>query len=151
MVTFMNAGRVWAASIVLGGCVAMGCGGGGGSAATDKQAAQTTPAPDASAPAADAGGASSAAAPTNVADLFPPGPGREAVLNSCGSCHNVACSTIGQRTKSRWEGLQEGHADKVSDEELKAAFEYLKANFNDEKPEPKVPPDFLQGGCTPPG
>jgi hypothetical protein len=28
-------------------------------------------------------------------------------------------------------------------------FEYLAANFNAAKPEPKVPPRFLEGGCTP--
>src|ERR1700736_6842601 len=38
-----------------------------------------------------------AAAPATAADLFPPGPGRDAVLNNCGSCPNLACSAIGQR------------------------------------------------------
>jgi hypothetical protein len=37
----------------------------------------------------------------------------------------------------------------VSDADLGAAFSYLKATFNDRAPEPKVPPKFLEGGCTP--
>ena len=90
-----------------------------------------------------------AAAPATIADLFPPGAGREAVLNTCGSCHNLACSTIGQRTAARWDALKESHKEKVSDADVDATFAYLKANFNDSKPEPKVPPKFLAGGCTP--
>jgi hypothetical protein len=85
----------------------------------------------------------------NVAELFPAGQGRDVVLNSCGSCHNLACSAIGQRTAARWDSLRESHKDKISDADAATAFTYLKSNFNDSKPEPKVPPKFLQGGCTP--
>jgi mono/diheme cytochrome c family protein len=97
------------------------------------------------APTADA----SAPIPATTADLFPPGPGREAVLSNCGSCHNLACATIGQRMAARWDALQESHRERVSDADLDATFAYLKATFNDRTPEPRVPPKFLQGGCTP--
>jgi len=86
---------------------------------------------------------------SNIAELFPAGQGRDLVLNSCGSCHNLACSVIGQRTSARWDSLRESHKDKVSDTDALSAFTYLKSNFNDAKPEPKVPAKFLQGGCTP--
>ena len=46
---------------------------------------------------------------------FPPDPQREAVMNSCGSCHNLACSAIGQRSAERWNALEEGHKDKVTE------------------------------------
>ena len=36
---------------------------------------------------------------------FPPTPQREAVMNSCGSCHNLACAAIGQRSPERWDSL----------------------------------------------
>jgi hypothetical protein len=85
----------------------------------------------------------------NVADIFPAGQGRDVVLNSCGSCHNLACSAIGQRTSARWDSLRESHKDKITDADAAAAFTYLQSNFNDAKPEPKVPAKFLQGGCTP--
>ena len=87
--------------------------------------------------------------PASVAELLPPGPGREQLLNGCGSCHNLACSLIGQRTADRWNSLQESHKEKVPDAELEAVFGYLKTRFNDANPEPKVPAKFLQGGCTP--
>jgi hypothetical protein len=102
-------------------------------------------APAAGAPAASA----SAAEPKTVADLFPPGPGREQVLNSCGSCHNVACAAIGQRTPQRWDALRDGHKEHMQGADLTAVFAYLKSNFDESKPAPVVPARFLEGGCTP--
>ena len=87
--------------------------------------------------------------PANVAGSSPAGEGRDVVLNNCGSCHNLACSAIGQRTSARWQSLKESHKDKVTDGDAAAAFAYLQSHFNDANPEPKVPPKFLQGGCTP--
>lgn len=103
------------------------------------------------APAA-AASASPVAEPASVADLFPPGAGRDMVMNTCGSCHAVACSTIGQRSAARWNSLKEGHRDRLqntSTADLDAIFGYLATHFNDTTPEPKVPPRFLEGGCTP--
>ena len=99
-------------------------------------------------PAADAPSGPAAESVATVADLFPPGPGRDQVLNNCGSCHNLACATIGQRPAARWDALRDSHRDKVSDG-LDAMFAYLKANFDESKPEPQVPSRFLEGGCTP--
>ena len=139
--------RMWRrAALFVSGClVVVACGGG-------SSPSQESPAPAAS----SSDGAASAPAATapvaaSVGDLFPPGEGRESVLNNCTACHAVACSAIGQRTQARWDGLRETHAGRVPDEDLNAAFTYLKTNFDDSKPEPKVPPDFLAGGCTPPG
>ena len=98
-------------------------------------------------PAADA-----APAPSSLADIFPEGLGRTLVIDSCGSCHAVACSAIGQRTEGRWKALEADHRDRVadmSDADYRALFEYLGANFSDAQPEPTVPPQFLEGGCTP--
>jgi hypothetical protein len=114
-----------------------------GTGQTPGATTSSTPAPVAA--------AAPAAAPEfqTVADVFPAGPQKEAVMNSCGSCHNVACSAIGQRSPERWKALEEGHKDKVTSGDLHGMFEYLAANFNASKPEPKVPPRFLEGGCTP--
>jgi hypothetical protein len=104
----------------------------------------------ASAPASSEGQAPAAAPePRTVADIFPAGAGKDAVLNSCGSCHNVACSAIGQRTNERWDSLKASHKDNVPGADLDAIFGYLKANFNDSRPQPNIPPHFLEGGCTP--
>jgi hypothetical protein len=116
-----------------------------GAPGTDQPAATTTNA----APAASAAPAATAPEPQTVADIFPAGPQKEGVMNSCGSCHNIACSAIGQRSAERWKALEEGHKDKVTSGDLHAMFEYLAANFDASKPEPKVPPRFLEGGCTP--
>jgi len=104
------------------------------------------PAADRGAPAADT---ATSTEPATVADIFPPGAGRSAVLDNCGSCHNLACSAIGQRPDARWDALKTSHVEKVSGPDLNVLFDYLKANFSDSKPEPKVPPRFLEGGCTP--
>jgi hypothetical protein len=108
---------------------------------------QQTAAAPAGAPAAST--APAAPEPQTVADIFPAGPQREAVLNTCGSCHNVACAAIGQRSPERWDALKDGHKDHVSGGDLNGMFEYLKANFNADRPEPRIPPRFLEGGCTP--
>jgi cytochrome c5 len=103
-------------------------------------------------PAPSASPAAGAAKPANAASLFPPGDGRQLVLDTCGSCHPVACSARGQRTSAQWDRIRESHADKVSGLSTKnadALFAYLKANFNDSKPEPQIPAEFLQQGCTP--
>jgi len=110
-------------------------------------------------PAEAAQGATSKAAPTapaatpfNVAGIFPPGTGRELVLNTCGSCHSAICATRGQRTAEQWENIKKGHKDKLastSGADLNAMFSYLAANFNDTRPEPQVPAELLQQGCTP--
>jgi hypothetical protein len=112
-------------------------------------AGQQTAAAPAAAPAPAASMEPAAAEPQTVADVFPPGPQREAVLNTCGSCHNVACAAIGQRSPERWDALKDGHKDHVSSGDLNGMFEYLKTNFNSTRPEPRVPPRFLEGGCTP--
>jgi cytochrome c5 len=88
----------------------------------------------------------------SVASIFPPGAGRESVLSSCGSCHPVVCAARGQRTAERWENIKKDHKDKLtgsSAADLNAMFSYLKENFNDSKPEPQIPAELLQQGCTP--
>jgi hypothetical protein len=103
-------------------------------------------------PVASASSAASGAAasePKTVADIFPPGPGRDQVLNSCGNCHNVACAAIGQRNGLRWDALRDGHKEHMQGADLGVVFAYLKENFDDRKPAPVVPPRFLEGGCTP--
>jgi hypothetical protein len=56
---------------------------------------------------------------------------------------------IGQRPPERWDALKASHKDYVPGADLEGMFVYLKANFDNTRPEPKVPPAFLQGGCTP--
>lgn len=137
--------RLSALALALGTlAVAFAC-----SAEAPAPAANYGSAPAPAAQAAPPPAAQQGATLTNVAEIFPPGPGRDTVLNNCSSCHNLACSAIGQRPTSRWDELKEAHKDKIPDADATAAFAYLKSRFNDANPEPKVPPQFLKGGCTP--
>lgn len=133
--------------VIIGGSLLVGCAEAG---APSVGSEETATARSGSEP--PAGAAVSSPEPATVADFFPQGPGRELVLSTCGSCHAVACSAIGQRTSARWDALKADHRDKVSstsEQDLDAIFAYLKTNFNDAKPEPRLPPHFLEGGCTP--
>src|SRR3954454_10870847 len=121
---------------------------GNSSQTSSSQAQSSTRAATPGAPAAQTS-APTGPEPANVTEIFPAGQGRDVVLNNCSSCHNLACSAIGQRTAARWDSLRESHKDKITDADAAAAFSYLKSHFNDANPEPKVPPKFLQGGCTP--
>lgn len=135
------------AALIVGGCLLAACGTSSDTAeapASPPAAAQPQPTP--------ATAALAAAKQLNVADLFPPGPGREDVLGACGTCHPVACSALGQRAAAQWDRIAESHKDKLTNlgaESMDALYAYLKANFNDTKPEPQIPAEFLQQGCTP--
>ena len=85
---------------VLAPVVMLGC---SEAAAPDLESAMVAPAVSSVEPVASS--------LTTVADLFPEGAGRALVLDNCGACHAVACSTIGQRTLARWDGLREDHRD----------------------------------------
>lgn len=87
--------------------------------------------------------------PTNVSQIFPDAPEKELVMNNCAACHNVACSAIGQRSAARWQDLRQAHSDRVPGVDLEKLFAYLQTHFDDSKPAPNMPPEFLEGGCTP--
>lgn len=116
-------------------------------------AACTAQAPDGSSPAAATPAASATPPAQPVAatllEVFPAAPERDLVLNNCASCHNAACAAIGQRPAARWDALLVGHRDRLTGVDLDKLFGYLKANFDDSKPEPKIAPALLEGGCTP--
>jgi cytochrome c5 len=133
--------RLWI--VIAGGLLLAACGKSTAPPSESAQASKPQPAP--AAPAA------TSAEPFNLANLFPPGPGRDMVLSTCGSCHPAACVARGQRTAARWDSFEKGHKDKLpstSSADLDVMFSYLKANFNDTKPEPQIPASYLQG-CTP--
>jgi len=134
-------------SLAVAGLLLAACEAGAPGVTSEQAAASKPAASSASAPPAASGAA--VIEPKTVADIFPPGPGREQVLTSCGSCHNVACAAIGQRSAQRWDALRDGHKEHMQGADLSVMFGYLKENFDDRKPAPNVPPRFLEGGCTP--
>ena len=140
--TPLTAGVRWTRlAALLVSVVMLGCSEAG---APDSESEATAPASSSAEPVA--------ALPATVADLLPEGAGRVLVLDNCGACHAVACSTIGQRTLARWDSLREDHHDKassLSEADLVTIFAYLSTNFSESQPEPIVPPHLLEGGCTP--
>lgn len=142
----MSIERGWGRSAValFGVLLLAACGG------ADSDAVEETGAPVAAEPMSPAEPA--AEAPATIAELFPEGEGQQIVLNNCASCHAVACAAIGQRPEARWTELGEAHAEHVpslSEEDRRTAFAYLAQHFSDAQPEPNVPPQFLERGCTP--
>lgn len=147
----MKMARAWCAGIFIAGAMLGAACGGSSAPATDRtEAPVSASAPAATPPASSTATASGQA--FKVGDVFPPGKGRELVLDTCGSCHSVGCSARDQRTADRWDSIKQGHRDKVTglaSADFDTLFAYLKENFNDKRPEPAIPAEFLQQGCTP--
>ncbi len=83
----------------------------------------------------------------NLDDYFPTGAGRDLVLRDCTTCHSFVPIITGQRPNARWLSLKSDHRDKasgVNQADYDAEFAYLMENFNDTKPEPKLPQWFIQ-------
>lgn len=83
----------------------------------------------------------------NIDEIFPPGPGRDLVLNNCQSCHVWVPIVVLQMDEALWyrNGLE--HRDRVeglSDEEFKILYDYLSSTFTPDRPVPKLPPELLE-------
>ncbi len=137
--------RIISVVVVIAAVLGMGgCGGQAKAPVAEKSAGPPA------ATAVDAKPASGGA--FNVNSIFPPGDGRELVLSTCGTCHPVVCSTRGQKTAERWESIRKSHQDKLTSQpaaDVTKMFAYLKQNFNETKPEPKIPAELAEQGCTP--
>ncbi len=82
----------------------------------------------------------------NMDEIFPPGPGREAMLDNCTSCHTFVPMVVLQMSQSQWDRNAMDHRDRVprmSDGDFKAAYTYLAKNFNPDRPVPKLPKELL--------
>ncbi len=87
-----------------------------------------------------------APAKLNMDAIFPPGPGRDVVLENCTTCHTFVPLVVLQYTQSQWDLSARNHRDRVprlSDADFKAAYAYLAANFNPEHPVPQLPQNLL--------
>ena len=104
-----------------------------------------------------AGEASSTASPAqaaestpdklNMEELFPPGAGRDLILNNCQNCHTFVPILILQMDKDAWQRNSLDHRERVSnltDDEFKTVYQYLTTNFGPHRPVPNLPPDLLK-------
>lgn len=136
----------FAAIIVLVGTAA--CGGG----STPQSSGQAAPAAQAS-PAGRGGGNAAAETVTkvNMDEIFPQGAGRDLVLNNCQNCHTFVPIVILQMDEDAWTRSSLDHRPRVtglSDDEFKTLYTYLKANFNPNRPVPKLPKELLESWTT---
>jgi mono/diheme cytochrome c family protein len=83
----------------------------------------------------------------NLDEIFPPGPGRELVLNNCQNCHTFVPIVVLQMEKDAWYRNSLDHRERVTkltDEEFKTVYEYLTTNFGPHRPVPKLPKELLE-------
>jgi mono/diheme cytochrome c family protein len=114
-----------------------------------------------SAPAAapaTGGGAKPVAAPAatsattvNLEEIFPPGNGRDLVLDNCQNCHTFVPIVVLQKDKESWRHWASEHRQKVpnlSDAQFTTLSEYLTANFGPHRPVPPLPKELLDSWTT---
>jgi hypothetical protein len=86
-------------------------------------------------------------AKVNLDQIFPPGRGRDLVLNNCTTCHTFVPIVVLQMSKEAWERNSRDHRERVkalSDADFQVLYQYLVANFNPNRPVPKLPQELLQ-------
>ena len=82
----------------------------------------------------------------NIDEIFPAGRGRELLLNNCTSCHTFVPIVVLQMSKEAWERNSRDHRGRVaamSDADFATLYRYLVANFNPDRPVPKLPQELL--------
>ena len=85
-------------------------------------------------------------ASVDLNQIFLPGPGRELVLSNCTTCHTIVPIVTLQMTREAWERNSRDHRGRVtalSNADFKTLYEYLTANFNPNRPVPKLPKELL--------
>jgi len=83
----------------------------------------------------------------NLDEIFPPGPGRDLVLENCQNCHTFVPIVVLQMDKDAWHRNSLDHRERVTtltDEQFKTVYEYLTTNFGPHRPVPKLPKELLK-------
>jgi hypothetical protein len=91
-------------------------------------------------------GPSGKSAKLDMDKIFPPGPGRDLVLNDCTNCHTIAPIVLVQMTREARERWARDHRERVyamTDEDYKILTEYLIKNVSPGKPVPQLPKELL--------
>jgi hypothetical protein len=90
--------------------------------------------------------AATVAGKVDIDQIFPPGEGRDLVLNNCQNCHTFVPIVVLQMEEDAWTRNSIDHRERVtqlSDEDFKTLYIYLKANFHPGRPVPKLPKELL--------
>ena len=78
-----------------------------------------------------------------VAGYFQEGPGRDLILEWCGTCHSLTRILTTRKDPAGWDTYMKNRRADVpflGDEEVKTIRDYLVANFTPDKPIPQLPP-----------
>ena len=98
-------------------------------------------------PSAPASSASTGPGRVDIDAIFPPGPGRDLVLNNCQSCHVWVPIVILQMDEAAWFRNSLEHRDRVealTDEEFETLYDYLSSTFTPDRPIPELPEALLE-------
>ncbi len=90
--------------------------------------------------------AKTVASKVNIDEIFPPGDGRDLVLNNCQNCHTFVPIVVLQMDDDAWTRNSLDHRDRVTsltDDEFKTLYTYLRANFHPGRPVPTLPKALL--------
>ena len=93
-------------------------------------------------------GSNPAGRPTqlNMDEIFPPGEGRELVLQYCTNCHTITPIALARETPEWWANHRTQHRPRVvglSDQQADLIWSYLTKNFNPDRPVPDLPKELL--------
>ena len=121
--------------------------GGVGAAAAAAPTAAAKPSdgtPDQSNPPAKSSGATTE---LNMDELFPPGEGRELVLQYCTNCHTITPILLTRFDADGWKSHRANHQSRVpglTDAQADILWAYLTEHFNPSRPIPELPEEMLQ-------
>lgn len=131
---------VWALFSSVALVVAAACGGDAASSGQTGASGQE----DATASADGSGGARQVT--VDMDEIFPPGDGRDLVLNNCQNCHTWVPIVVLQMNEEEWARWARDHRPRVealSDEDFDTLYDYLVENFNPDTPVPELPQALL--------
>jgi mono/diheme cytochrome c family protein len=124
--------------LLMAGALAVACGGCGGTSSSS-HAAGTSAAVDTA--------SGNGPVKVDLEAIFPPGPGRDLVLENCQNCHTFVPIVVLQMDKDAWHRNSLDHRERVTtltDEQFKTTYEYLSTNFGPHRPVPRLPKELLK-------
>ena len=79
--------------------------------------------------------------------IFPPGEGRDLVLNNCQNCHTWVPIVVLGMNETEWARSSMEHRGRVEaleDDGFETLYAYLSSTFTPERPVPELPPSLLE-------
>ena len=80
-------------------------------------------------------------------EIFPPGEGRDLVLNNCQNCHTWVPIVVLGMNETEWarsSGEHRGRVEALGDDDFETLYAYLSLTFTPERPVPELPPALLE-------